>query len=74
MKIPVRVVAITSLPTGDLAETEACLKSRESVGYEFVKYVLANPEGHIIWLRGDRGGMLSRPLISFFRIGFYNCR
>lgn len=43
------------MPVDDLAETEAWLKARESEGYEFVKTVLVNMEGHVIWLRGSLG-------------------
>ncbi len=43
------------MPVDDLAETEAWLKARESEGYEFMKCVLVNIEGHVIWLRGDSG-------------------
>jgi len=42
-----------NMPVDDLTETEAWLKTRESEGYEFMKCVLVNMEGHVIWLRGD---------------------
>ena len=38
-----------------LAETEAWLKVREGEGYEFMKCVLVNTEGRVIWLRGILG-------------------
>ena len=41
------------MPVDNLAETEAWLKARESESYEFMKCVLVNREGHVIWLRGD---------------------
>ena len=44
------------MPVDDLAATDAWLKARESEGYEFMKYVLVNMEGHVIWLRGTPGG------------------
>lgn len=43
------------MPVDDLAETEAWLKARESEGYGFMKFVLVNMEGQVIWLRGDPG-------------------
>lgn len=43
------------MPVDNLAETEAWLKARESEGYEFMKCVLVNMEGHVIWLRGNPG-------------------
>lgn len=43
------------LPVDDLTEAEAWLKARESEGYEFMKCVLVNIEGYVIWLRGDPG-------------------
>ena len=43
------------MPVEDLAKTEVWLKARESEGYEFVRCVLVNMEGHVIWLCGDPG-------------------
>ena len=43
------------MPVDNLTETEAWLKTRESEGYEFMKCVLINMEGHVIWLRGSPG-------------------
>lgn len=45
-----------SMSVDNLVETEAWRKARESEGYEFMKCVLANNEGHITRLRGDPGG------------------
>ena len=44
-----------SMPVDDLAQSEAWLKAREDEGYEFMKCVLVNVEGHVIWLRGNPG-------------------
>jgi len=44
-----------SIPVDDLSERETWLKALESEGYEFMKAVLVNMEGHVIWLRGDPG-------------------
>jgi hypothetical protein len=41
------------MPVNNLAETEVWLKAHESEDYEFMKYVLVNTEGNVIWLRGD---------------------
>lgn len=43
------------MPVDNLAETENWLKACESEGIEFVKAVLVNMEGHVIWLRGSPG-------------------
>lgn len=43
------------MPVDNLAETEAWLTACESEGYEFMKCVLVNMEGHVIWLRGNPG-------------------
>jgi hypothetical protein len=42
-----------SIPIDNLAETEAWLEARENAGYEFMKCVLVNLDGHVIWLRGS---------------------
>ena len=41
------------MPVDNLTETETWLKARESEGSEFMKCVLVNIEGHVIWLRGS---------------------
>lgn len=43
------------MPVDNLVETEKWLKARESEGIEFIKAVLVNMEGHVIWLRGSPG-------------------